>query len=319
MSFSPIIRVRKLLDKMKMESSPRIRRFPSRTSSVDVTDSSSTKTSKMEINSWVGESQFQYLPNEAILMIFSFLGSDELLSSRLVSKEWNHFANDKLIWKNLCFYDWNVTALVGKTWKETYFRLEELFSDGTWEGMSKWIEPAGYDNEQKTTARLCFQKRRRAPVDSSFSSPAPIRRVDSNSNVDRGNSDSSDDVNSSSTVSSTVAPNSNSNSDSTQTSQSTFANFQESTFKIVGGGVTVNCATPSAFKIEGERVSNDPTGSTFQWNKQFEKHTSVYNGRIDYQTGSVSGTIDYHDGNTHWKGQFYFSKLKRSNFKCLNA
>lgn len=313
MSFSPIIRVRKLLDKMKMESSPRIRRFPSRTSSADVTDSTTFKFSKMEINSWVGESQFQYLPNEAILMIFSFLESDELLACRLVSKEWNHFANDKLIWKNLCFYDWNVTSLVGKTWKETYFRLEELFSDGTWEGMSKWIEPAGYDNEQKTTARLCFQKRRRTPTESSsFSSPAPIRRVDSNSNVDRGNMDSSD-ANSSTTVAATT----NSNSDNSN--QLTFANFQDSPFKIVGGGVTVNCQTPSAFKIEGERVSNDPTGSTFQWNKQFERHTSVYNGRIDFQTGSVSGTIDYHDGNTHWKGQFYFSKLKRSNFKCLNA
>jgi len=265
----------------------------------------------MEISSWVGESQFQYLPNEAILMIFSFLGSDELLSCRLVSKEWNHFANDKLIWKQLCFYDWNVTSIVGKSWKETYFRLEELFSDGTWEGMSKWIEPAGYDNEQKTTARLCFQKRRKSPVDSSFSSPAPIRRVDSNSNVDRGNMDSSD-VNSSTSVAPT-----NSNTDSAN--QPTYANFQDAVFKIVGGGVTVNCATPSAFKIEGERISNDSTGSTFQWNKQFERHTSVYNGRIDYQTGSVSGTIDYNDGSTHWKGQFYFSKLKRNTLKCMNA
>jgi len=152
--------------------------------------------------------------------------------------------------------------------------------------MSKWIEPAGFDNEQKTTAKLHFVKRSRyAPIAApARSSGDAIKRVDSqtyNPPITKADSASSKDA------------------------------HKNAPYRILGSGVTVNCTTPSPFRIEGERTINDPTGCTFEWNKHFEKHTSVYSGKMEYKSRKVEGTIDYNDGTTHWKGVFFYTKQKQ--------
>jgi len=321
MSFSPIIRVRKFLDRMKTErDSPRgIKRFPSRAASGDLDrQSKNSKTDftfgdnydSMDMTPLVeqfrmfsehfnlkqGESAFNVLPNEAILIIFSFLEVNDLFQARRVSKDWCGFADDSLIWKSLCLCDFGLDRMFGSTWKETYYYLDDLFSDGLWEGMSKWIEPAGFDNEQKTTAKLQFLKRKKNSKTAKqlTSSPATLHRVDSS-------------VNAASTTENDIR-----------------TNFDSSIFKIVGQGVTINCSSPSPFKIEGDRDIADPTLRTFVWNKHFDKHTSVYKGTIDYDTRSVAGTIEYFDGVTHWKGIFNYTKAKKNpntkhNAKQVNA
>jgi len=301
MSFSPIIRVRKFLDKMRTErDSPRgIKRFPSRTLSSDYECQKSRRGDySMDMTPLVeqfrkfsehfdlrfGENTFDVLPVEAVLLVFSFLDTKDLATVRRVSKEWNLYAEDDLLWKRLCIADFQVDVLYGDSWKQTYKYLDELFSDGLWEGMSKWVEPAGFDNEQKTTVNLHFLKRKQgklinSPSLSRISSPATIHRVDSSVNATESKYSDS---------------------------------FKDSEFRIVGTGVTINCSNPSAFLIEGERTKLSSTGSSFKWNKQFEKHTSMYEGTIDYAERVVSGTIDYHDGITHWKGVFYYTKSQRT-------
>lgn len=298
MSFSPIIRVRKLLDKMKIEGSPRLKRFPSRTSSCDLAERPRVDTSmdlqpmkkdsKTEVKTF-GPSDniyhFGYLPPEATLQIFSYLESDDLRVTCMVSKEWNSFANDELIWKNLVVNDMNVSQLLETTWKKTYHRLEKLFSDGYWEGMSKWIEPSGYDNEQKTTCKLQFLKKNRSAQSSPLRSPSLSKQVTRASSIGG-------------TVNSELAK-----------------PARSIPYKIVGSGITINCSSPSPFKIEGERVASDSTGTTFEWNKQFEQHTSVYKGTLDLESNTVNGTINYDDGTTHWKGVFTYTKRKGGNTK----
>lgn len=320
-TFSPIIRVRKFLDRMKAERdySPRgIKKFPSKSHSGDLEsprqkpkfnygsgftlmDSGNYDSMDMtplvhqfrtfseHISLKLGASAFSTLPNEAALIIFSFLEANDLFHARLVSKDWRFFADDNLIWKSLCLSDFGLDVMYAHTWKETYRYLEELFSEGLWEGMSKWTEPAGFDNEQKTTARLHFLKRKTRNQTPSRSgskqwtaSPVVLHRVDSSSNA-------------------------------TETASTTpsLPTYENSLFKINGSGVTINCASPSPFRIEGERCLSDATLQTFVWNKHFEKHTSVYKGAIDYATRTVSGTIDYHDGITHWKGVFFYTKAKK--------
>jgi len=294
-TFSPIIRVRKFLDRMKTErDSPRgIKRFPSRAASGDL-DLQSKYSHTSDEYSKQGENAFNVLPNEAILIVISFLEVNDLFQARRVSKDWCGFADDNLIWKSLCLSDFGLDGMYGSTWKETYSYLDDLFSDGLWEGMSKWIEPAGFDNEQKTTARLHFLKRKKSSTKVSkqlVSSPAVLHRVDSSVNA-------------------------------TATEKGPNANFDNSLFRIAGQGVTINCSSPSPFKIEGDRDPADPTLETFVWNKHFDKHTSVYKGKIDYNTRTVSGTIEYFDGVTHWKGVFYYLKAKKNpkhNSKQVNA
>jgi len=296
MSFSPIIRVRKLLDKMKIEGSPRLKRFPSRTSSCDLAERPRIDTSmdfklmkdlKMEEKTF-GPSDniyhFGYLPPEATLLIFSYLESDDVRNACLVSREWNFFANDELVWKNLVINDMNVTQQLESTWKKTYRRLDKLFSEGYWEGMSKWVEPSGYDNEQKTTCKLQFLKKNKSAPISPLRSPSLSKQV---------------------TRASSIGGTAN-----TEINQPKYQPY-----KIIGSGVTINCSSPSPFKIEGERVSSDPNGITFEWNKQFEQHTSVYAGTLDLENSTVTGTIDYHDGTTHWKGVFTYSKRRGGNMK----
>jgi len=283
---------------MKSErSSPRLKRFPSRTLSEEakstdsVTEIPAYKTRK---NLYTGDNQFSALPVETTLYILSFLEAHDICRLQQTSKEMAFFANDELTWKNLCVFDWGIDATFCPTWKESYACLEDLCADGVWEGMSKWIEPAGFDNEQKTTARLHFVKRSRTTSASTpvRSSPAVLKRVDSqttNPPITRTDSATAKDPN-------RVIPH-----------------------RIIGSGVTVNCATPSPFKIEGERTIADPSGCTFEWNKHFEKHTSVYSGKMEYGTRTVTGTIDYHDGTTYWKGVFYYTKQSRKGTKLVMA
>lgn len=296
MSFSPIVRVRKLIDKMKIErDSPRLRRFISRSSSgsspseegaqISRLDSIDWSVDKFKFECYPTENFIQVLPVEAVLLVFSFLEVKDLNNVRLVNKEWLDYADDNNIWKRLCFYDWNVHTLLEEDWKSTYIRLAALFSDGNWEGMSKWVEPEGFGNEQATTARLQFHKRS-TNRQVKHASPSTIHRVDSSPNgLDL-------------LEPSTKIP-----------------NFKESEFRIIGSGVTINCASHSIFKIEGERIETDTSGATFRWYKQFEKHTSVYLGKVDYLTGTVSGTIDYYDGTTQWKGIFAYTKSNRKTSK----
>jgi len=217
------------------------------------------------------DSLFDILPSEAVLNIFSFLDAKDLSCARLISKIWCQFADDKSIWKSLCELDFNIHERLGETWRETYYRMEELFSEGIWEGMSKWMEPSGYDNEQNTTAKLHFLKRNQ---------PSTVR-VELSSSKDSG------------------------------TSKSELPSYKDSPFKIIGSGVTINCSSPSPFRIEGERVASDSTGCNFQWNKHFERHTSVYSGKMDFATGTVTGTISYDDGSTHWKGVFFYTRVNK--------
>jgi len=343
MSFSPIIRVRKLLDKMKSErgdqKSPKLhnKRFLRNTNSIDSSSNTSSpntrpKKSAKSLNSSIqslalqpvddrineicGEDQFQNLPIEATLLIFSFLEKGDIEIIRFVSKLWNELSNDEGIWKLLCLNDWNIDYRHFISWKLTYYKIEDVFSDGVWEGMSRWIEPLGFDNEQRTTARLSFLKKKSDSgvnsVNSSVNSKAEIHRCASTTNPSKLTSlSNSNETNSTET---------NSNSSENNSQQSDKDNIpKESELKIIGSGITVNCAAPSPFKIEGERVASDSTGVSFQWNKQFERHTSVYLGKINFPEGAVNGTISYNDGITHWKGEFHYKKLNRVKKGQLNA
>jgi len=349
MSFSPIIRVRKLLDKMKSERgeqrSPRLhnKRFhrtvddlnTSQTYSPNLRPKKSAKSfasfqsysGNEDQQEVVGEDQFMNLPIEATLLIFSFLEHEDLDTICPVSKLWNELSNDESLWKLLCVQDYNISTLHEKNWKINYRRIEEILSDGIWEGHSKWIEPAGFDNEQRTTARLCFQKRTSrmqpsnlngglsSPMGSpSVSSKAEIHRCASTTNPTQLTTMASNAITSSQT--------NNSSNDATSNTSSSAPTPapKEVELKVFGSGVTVNCAAPSPFKIEGERAVSDTTGTTFVWNKLFERHTSLYTGKINFVEGTVCGTINYNDGTTKWRGEFYYKKMNRTKkVNHLNA
>jgi len=301
MSFSPIIRVRRLLEKMRMErsnssDSPRYQRKSlSHSSYATPAEERFTLLNSVsgQLIFWHGENQFKLLPDETILHIFSFLQPKDLLQTRLVCSNWISYADDPTLWKSLCLVDFNISSPLRSTWKETYAFLGDLFSEGIWEGMSKWVDPAGFDNDQKTTAKLHFRKRTTAGSQKlalTKSTTSNIHRVDSTSNaIDR----------------SELA-----------------VSFKDSPYKIHGSGITINCAAPSHFQIEGERIESDSSGTLFKWHKLFEKHTSVYTGKINFSNASVSGQISYHDGMTHWKGIFHYkkiSKVKNENNKSHNV
>jgi len=315
MSFSPVVQVRKLMNKMKSErSSPRLRRFPSRTFSEEARDSSSASSSFFSIPAYkhkkspsvkqeiTGVNEFESLPFEASIYIVSFLDAKSLGRLAQVSREMNMFADDELVWKDLTFYEFGINStLENLSWKESYSFLDDLFSDGMWEGTSKWLEPAGYEKDQKTTARLHFAKRSHTTLSSSptlsRNSPTAIHRVDSQTH--------SAVVRSSSSPPSPVA-------DAPK-------NHRNERYRIIGSGITVNDNHPCPFRIEGSRQIVDSTGCSFEWNKQFEKHTSVYHGKMDYKDRSVSGTIIYQDGSMLWKGVFSLSKVPNRRSKFILA
>jgi len=235
-----------------------------------------------------GENQFNFLPNEATLHVLSFLDARDLCHLSQVNASMLEFANDDILWRDLAIFDWGIDKPFASTWKESYALLDDLCEDGVWEGYSKWLEPAGFDTEQKTTARLQFVKRTHTLTTSpTRASPMTIHRVDSQTT----------------TTAIVKSP----------------SKHRDAPYRIIGSGVTVNVSTPSPFKIEGHRSEEDPSGCTFEWNKQFEKHTSVYCGRMDYASRTVTGTIDYDAGSVHWKGIFSYTKIKNRGSKLVMA
>lgn len=306
MSFSPVIKVRKFIDKIKSErSSPRLKRFPSRTLSEEAKDQITVDSSlqippykqrkpSSSVVQYTGDNNFDQIPVEATFFILSFLDAKDLCRMAQVSKEMRFFADDELLWKEISIFDWGISEAFASTWKLSYALLEDLCADGIWEGTSKWIEPAGFDNDQKTTARLHFVKRSKSQstVMPSRASLTAIHRVDSQN----------------------ITP------PITKTDSAVaLPNHQTAPYRIIGSGVTVNCTTPSPFKIEGQRTIKDPTGCTFEWNKVFEKHTSIYSGQMNYATRTVEGTIAYNDGTTEWKGAFSYTKTRGRAVKLVLA
>lgn len=314
MSFSPVVQVRKLMNKMKSErNSPRLKRFPSRTFSEEAQDSHSISSSIFNIPAYkhkkksvrqeiTGTNYFESFPLEASLYIVSFLDANTLGRLAQVSKEMNMFADDELVWKELTMYEFGIDSpLEDLCWKNSYLFLDDLFSDGMWEGTSKWIEPAGFEKDQKTSARLQFAKRSYTSVvpspKLSRNSPTAIHRVDSSTH--------SAVVRSASSPPAPVA--------------STPKNHRGEHYRIIGSGITVNDNAPCPFKIDGSRQIVSSTGCSFEWNKQFEKHTSVYHGKMDFKQRSVSGTITYQDGTMLWKGVFEYTKLPNRRGKLMLA
>jgi len=108
------------------------------------------------------------LPEEIFVLLFSFLGVKDITSVRLVSKKWKELADSPQIWRQLCLTDFNVCSaepikytyesLHKKDWRKTYAGLMELCGEGLWKGMSKWVEPKGFDHEQETTVTLEFPR-----------------------------------------------------------------------------------------------------------------------------------------------------------------
>lgn len=302
------------MNKMKSErNSPRLKRFPSRTFSEEARDSGSHSSSIFHIPAYkhkksvgkyeiTGDNQFECLPLEASIYIVSFLDAKSLGRLAQVSKEMNMLADDELVWKDLTMYEFGIdSCLENLTWKNSYSFLDDLFSDGMWEGTSKWVEPAGFEKDQKTTARLHFAKRSYTSLAStptlSRNSPTAIHRVDSQTHSAVVRS-----------ASSPPAPVANAPK-----------NHRNEPYRIIGSGITVNDNSPCPFRIEGSRQIEDSTGCSFEWNKQFEKHTSVYHGNMDYIKRSVTGTITYQDGTMLWKGVFELTKVPNRRSKFIMA
>jgi len=316
MSFSPVVQVRKLIDKIKSErSSPRLKRFPSRTLSEEARDSSSSsfnippykhrKSGKQE-QEITGPNHFEFIPLEASLYILSYLDAKSLGRLAQTSSSIHILADDEMIWKELTMFEFGIiSALETMSWKQSYIYLENLFTPGTWEGMSKWIEPAGYENEQKTNAKLQFVKRSHRSVSSSSpisrDSPKAIHRVDSQSQT-------------------TVVPKTTDAASTTRPGVVAPKNHRDAPYRIIGDGITVNDNQPCSFKIEGSRmIDQSTTGCMFEWNKQFEKHTSIYFGKMDYAARTVTGTISYQEGGVHWKGIFSYTKSLKQRSKLIGA
>lgn len=315
MSFSPVIQVRKLIGKIKSErSSPRLKRFPSRTLSEEATDSSSSfqippykqqkKTGK-HVQQLTGPNHFDFLPLEASLYILSFLDASSLGIIAQTSSEMNILANDEMIWKELTMYEFGIlSALENMSWKESYSYLDNLFSAGQWEGFSKWLEPAGYENDQKTSAKLQFAKRSHPTSYSSpliRDSPKAIHRVDSQSLT-------------------TAVPRISDAASSPRPGVKVPKNHRDAPYRILGDGITYNDGTACSFRIDGSRtIDQSNSGCSFEWNKQFEKHTSIYYGKMDYATRTVTGTICYQEGGTHWKGVFTYTKSLKQRSKLIGA
>lgn len=379
MSFSPVLRVRKFLDKMKTDRgdfSPLVGRLkrspPSRTSSAEMDSStnspnvklgrkgsqgqadfmevsfdgenyesqflsqvfqsqktkSKSKNGKEEINQEL-ENPFDYLPQEAILAIFSFLNPKTLLALRYLSRDFCSLADDDLTWKHLCIRELGVkVTLENCNWKTTYLVLESIFTEGEWRGFSKWVDPPTFDNEQRTSARLNFLKRTSSSSTSATSSPMVSRSNSSStfSPPSRSNSASTSDTPDLSRFPSITPTSSSSSTSSTPStpavSRKRGDNENDEEFKIDGTGITINCENPSPFGISGDRISMDGNGMKFKWNKNFDKHTSVYDGYMNFKNRTVEGTISYHDGHTHWKGIFQYTKCssptiqnKKNNIK----
>jgi len=102
------------------------------------------------------------VPLEVVLLIFGHLTAAELSKMRLVSNYWKYLADDELLWKELCDSDFGLDVELRNcpTWREAYAFYHKVVGPETfWCGMSKWVEPPGFDFEQETKVFITFNKR----------------------------------------------------------------------------------------------------------------------------------------------------------------
>jgi len=120
----------------------------------------STSNSTMDFGS-----SFDNTPEDLVLHMLSFLDINSITTVRLVSKQLKKLADDGKIWRYLCLQSWVIFSEespkvtfhdLNKDWRRTFIRVEQLCRKGVWKGMSKWIEPKGFDHEQETTVNLEF-------------------------------------------------------------------------------------------------------------------------------------------------------------------
>jgi len=101
------------------------------------------------------------VPLEVVLLIFGHMSAAELAKMRLVSQYWKYLAEDDLLWKDLCESDFGPDAEIRdcSTWRDAYVFYHKVVGGETfWSGMSKWVEPSGFDFEQETKVFITFHK-----------------------------------------------------------------------------------------------------------------------------------------------------------------
>jgi len=109
------------------------------------------------------------LPSEIMVHLFGFLEVADINNLRLVCKYWKELSDSPQIWRSLCMEDFNVCSaepkrfnyktLYEKDWRKFYVEMTHLCGEGVWKGMSKWVEPKGFDHEQETTVTLEFPRK----------------------------------------------------------------------------------------------------------------------------------------------------------------
>ncbi|BBI16691.1 F-box protein [Neochlamydia sp. S13] len=70
-------------------------------------------------------SSIEQLPDELLLHIFSFLQASDLLEVELTCHQWKNLAEEETVWKSLYVRYFKVIEPVGKTYKESYFRMSK--------------------------------------------------------------------------------------------------------------------------------------------------------------------------------------------------
>jgi len=96
-----------------------------------------------------------------VLMIFGFLGPPELARLREVSHNWKALAEDDTLWKDLCHDEFGSDMPLKDfgSFFSAYICYQRILGRTTyWAGMSKWIEPAGFDFAQETKVHITFHK-----------------------------------------------------------------------------------------------------------------------------------------------------------------
>jgi len=100
------------------------------------------------------------VPLEVVLLIFGHMSAADLCKMRLVSHYWKYLADDELLWKELCESDFGPDIDVRDSWRDAYAFYHKIVGTETfWCGMSKWVEPVGFDFEQETKVFITFHKR----------------------------------------------------------------------------------------------------------------------------------------------------------------
>jgi F-box/WD-40 domain protein 7 len=79
----------------------------------------------------------QHLPNEVLVLIFSFLEVKELISVALICHHWRRLTEEELIWKNLVYKHISSTALINRLLKRTTVSASRKDSDRA-TGTGRW-------------------------------------------------------------------------------------------------------------------------------------------------------------------------------------